>query len=371
PTAVQNALEHPGRIVGQDNKLYERNAEGQWIHDRLLLRNQQAGGSLHEALEATYRTRQNTLRPVTTLEAVEVRPSPEQRQEMNPPGPVPAAPTHEPSPEMVPRQPVHESPSVSAPQAAAPTHEWPGYKPPTDLRHSDHPGHYVYQRALEETHRMENSQGIDSGSHSERLAAATVVAMLEQKMPSLSRMVPGERNQIHGIQQNPERRITLDTDAALSKTVEQHSQQWLAARSPHYVSHAPAAQRTREDEETLKRLSPRNQAMFRRAREGAPPPISDATVVQGILAANRQGIDTADKMGSVSMFHDQLLIQGKTPGYRATVDVTESMPSLQESVAQAASLDRQREQERQQERERQLAQQKEQDDPTQGGPKMR
>jgi hypothetical protein len=52
------------------------------------------------------------------------------------------------------------------------------------------------------------------------------------------------------------------------------------------------------------------------------------------------------------------------------VDVTESMPSLQESVAQAASLDRQREQERQQERERPLAQQKEQDDPTQGGPKM-
>ncbi|MDR1075517.1 MAG: hypothetical protein LBL59_04220, partial [Xanthomonadaceae bacterium] len=64
-------------------------------------------------------------------------------------------------------------------------------------------------------------------------------------------------------------------------------------------------------------------------------------------------------------------IQGKTPGYRATVDVTESMPSLQESVAQAAVLDRQREQERQQEQERQLAQQKEQDDPTKGGPKMR
>ncbi|MDR1075265.1 MAG: hypothetical protein LBL59_02890, partial [Xanthomonadaceae bacterium] len=81
PTAVQNALEHPGRIAGQDNKLYERNAEGQWIHNRLLLRNQQAGGSLHEALEVTYQTQQRAMQPVTMAEPVTVRPTLEEWRE--------------------------------------------------------------------------------------------------------------------------------------------------------------------------------------------------------------------------------------------------------------------------------------------------
>lgn len=75
PAAVDEAMGHPGRVVGSDGRLYERDASGQWTHDGLFW-DGRAGGTLHRELEATYQ-QQLQQRDIKTLDTVTVRPGPD------------------------------------------------------------------------------------------------------------------------------------------------------------------------------------------------------------------------------------------------------------------------------------------------------
>lgn len=68
PEAVTEALRNPGRIVGSDGVMYERNPLGQWMDDGLLW-DSPAKGNLPDELEATYRRQQADAR-IPTLEPV-------------------------------------------------------------------------------------------------------------------------------------------------------------------------------------------------------------------------------------------------------------------------------------------------------------
>ncbi|WP_374012331.1 zeta toxin family protein [Pseudoxanthomonas koreensis] len=70
PDPVTEALRNPGRIVGSDGVMYERNPLGQWMDDGLLW-NSPAKGNLPDELEATYRRQQADAR-IPTLEPVRV-----------------------------------------------------------------------------------------------------------------------------------------------------------------------------------------------------------------------------------------------------------------------------------------------------------
>lgn len=91
PEAASNALRHPGRIVGSDGDLYERNAQGQWTHDGMLW-DSKANGSLRHELETTYQAQQGQRQRVTTLEPVVVRPDPELTQGQSAPASRTASP---------------------------------------------------------------------------------------------------------------------------------------------------------------------------------------------------------------------------------------------------------------------------------------
>ncbi|QDH70352.1 XVIPCD domain-containing protein [Marilutibacter alkalisoli] len=74
PDAVTQALQNPGRVVGSNGRLYQRDAEGQWTHDGLLW-DSQAKGNLRQELEATYQQQQAEAR-IPTLDTVRVTASP-------------------------------------------------------------------------------------------------------------------------------------------------------------------------------------------------------------------------------------------------------------------------------------------------------
>jgi hypothetical protein len=85
PEAVTEAIRHPGRVVGSDGGLYERNAQGQWTDDGVLW-DSQAQGNLRRELDATWQQQNANLRTphaglhtptrvqenITTLDTVEV-----------------------------------------------------------------------------------------------------------------------------------------------------------------------------------------------------------------------------------------------------------------------------------------------------------
>lgn len=74
PAVVTDAQNHPGRVVGSDGNLYERDARGQWTHDGMLW-DSRADGNLLRELEATYSAQQKGREAsITTLEPVTVRP---------------------------------------------------------------------------------------------------------------------------------------------------------------------------------------------------------------------------------------------------------------------------------------------------------
>jgi hypothetical protein len=245
----------------------------------------------------------------------------------------------------------------------------PVREPPKDLRDSNHPGHQWYAASLDSVRRMEARNGIDAGPHSERLAAAVAIAVERDQLKVQRLDLDKTTGQVTVIERGPypnfdERRVPIDTRQALGQSFEQSSQQWLEARSPHYATDAPKAERSREQSEALAQLTPADQAMFAKIRENVPASVSDDHVAQVALAAKRDGIHDASKINQVAMVGDKLWVEGTTPGYRAAVDVSQQVPQLQETAQQSQTFNQQRDLQLAQE-----AQQRSQSDPGQG-PKL-
>lgn len=214
---------------------------------------------------------------------------------------------------------------------------------PKDMRDPNHPGHSAFRVALNEVNTMEGRCGIPSGPHSERLAAGLTVAT-EYARTGIDRVeLRGDQavaiSRPQGVN-DPGKPVAISTEFATSRSVEEHSAEWLKARSPYY-GQAPAAERTPEQARLLNELSPKDQAMFAKLRENAPPQISDDAVAHAALQARRAGIDSPDKLGAVAIRGDQLYLQSAQTGHNQAVNLAQPVPPMHETVQHAQVFNQQ------------------------------
>jgi hypothetical protein len=215
---------------------------------------------------------------------------------------------------------------------------------PTDFRDRSHPGNAAFQRTLGEVYRMEDGQGIPHGPHSEKVAAA-LLADAERNKQGITNVEMRADGQVEGVARyNPfesEKRVSVNPQRVQSETMEAYAAQWSQARSPHYASNAPAAQRTPEQAQALELLSSADRQMFDKIRGATPAHISDDVVANALYAAKQDGIADASKVASVDMVGDRLVVNGTTPGFRGVVDVSQPSPPMQETAQQALAFNQQ------------------------------
>ncbi|KAF1718808.1 XVIPCD domain-containing protein [Pseudoxanthomonas wuyuanensis] len=265
PEGVADALQHPGRIVGSDGRLYERNPQGQWTHDGLLW-DSQAQANLKTELEATYRQQQANA-GIPTLETVRVTPMREHEAAQ----PMPASPAPTP-------QPVRSEASViptTQPQAQTAPPPVPEHL--RDFRHSDHPLHYRYTQTLAAVHALEDQRGMPHGRNSEQLAAALLAKLdttplagekdgrahfgpvgsveLRGQGAATEAVVVERRDYYH----LPARQLGVPVDQAL-RPVEHTAAAWARQKMPHLYAPAEAsqAQTARPVPEQLPAYDPRH-----------------------------------------------------------------------------------------------------------------
>lgn len=223
----------------------------------------------------------------------------------------------------------------------------PGLQLPSTLKDHAHHGHAAYRLATDAVYRMEFESKIPAGPHSEQLSAALAVkSEQEQFWPDSLQLRLGADGQIDIVNRPfdaPERHWTLDSQQALSRSVEEHSRDWYAARSPHYVSDAPAAERTAEHMQALQQLSVDDRILFDRIRDQVPAHIGDDRVLQVMVQGREQaGIDSPAQLGAVEIRGDQLsVIDSSAARFRATVELSGQAPSMRESLERNDGLNQQ------------------------------
>ncbi len=103
--------------------------------------------------------------------------------------------------------------------------------------------------------------------------------------------------------------------------------------------------RMREQAQPLKQLNADDHAMFAKIRHGAPSHFSDDHVAYVMLRAKEDGISNAGKIDAVRIAGDTLWVAGTTPGMRASVNLSESVPSAQENTKLVLASNQSRENE--------------------------
>lgn len=222
----------------------------------------------------------------------------------------------------------------------------PGLQVPASLQDASHPGHRQFLLARDAVQRMEFDHDIPPGPHSDQLAAA-LACKAEQEGLRLDavKLRLGAQGRIDIIERTgydvPERHVPIDSREALARSVEMHSHDWSAARSPHYVSRAPAAERTGEHLQALAQLPAQDRALFDRIRDRVPAHIGDERVLQAMVEGRRQAwIDGPDRLGGVEIHGDRLsLVDSSAARFRATIDLSAPAPALRESLEQNDRLD--------------------------------
>lgn len=241
------------------------------------------------------------------------------------------------------RQTALESDAVPGP--ALPAGFAPALKPSTDLRDPDHPGRDDFARTLSEVHRAETTAGIPHGAHSEQVAAALMLAAWRNGHGITNVEICSPR-EIVGLQRGgmsePVKEVSIDSNQALSLSMEQYAAQWAQLRSPHYASRSPEPERTPEQARALTQLSPRDQALFARIRQDVPGHIADDVIAHAMLQAKQNGISGADKIEGVGLAGDRLCIAGTTPGFRTMVDVSTAPPELSDTLHRNQAFNQER-----------------------------
>jgi hypothetical protein len=216
-----------------------------------------------------------------------------------------------------------------------------------DLRDPAHPGHVDFKHSLREVHYMEAGQGIASGPHSEKVAAALLVQG-EREGLRITNVAMGADGQVQGLQRlsafDAPKMVQVDPRQAQAVEMHDYANQWAQLRSPHLLGQAPAAERTPEQAHGIAALSAADQALFARIRQDVPAHIGDDHVAQAMLGAKQAGIADAGKIDRVLMAGDSVWVAGVTPGFRASTDVSQPPAPIQDTVQQAQALNQQREQ---------------------------
>lgn len=212
PAAVTDALRHPGRVVGSDGQMYERNAQGQWTHDGLLWDSQASGNLRHE------------------LEGIHQRQSQAHAQE-----PIAAMPRQAHASEAEP--PV--APKVS-PQERAPHRSEATPQPPTAHGRLDdphHPDHAFYLKTRELVHRLDEQNGRTPDQRSDQLASALTVSARNAGLHRIDQVaLSQDANTLWGAQRPPgvqdhffDRHCQVNTVQALHMPMEQSGARWPQA----------------------------------------------------------------------------------------------------------------------------------------------
>ncbi len=232
------------------------------------------------------------------------------------------------------------APAKDDPQTGA----GPSLQLPNDLRDPTHPAHAMYRQNLGEVYRMEDGQRIQHGPHSEKLAAALSVAAERERM-QITNVEMGRDGNIDGVMRGrasaPERCVSVNPGEALAGTMEDYAVQWAQARSRHYVSGAPADERTHEQVQAYESLSSGDKRIFDKIRSGTPPHISDDVVATALFAAKKDGMTDVSSIGSIQMMDDRLAVLGACAGYRAITDVSQKHPPMQETTGHVQALNQQ------------------------------
>ncbi|WP_372372126.1 DUF6792 domain-containing protein [Xanthomonas sp. NCPPB 1638] len=87
-----------------------------------------------------------------------------------------------------------------------------------------------------------------------------------------------------------------------------------------------------------------NDPLYQAIHSKLPAGTSPAEAMHATVEAKRVGILSVDQLHSVTLHQDVVWIIGQTPGFRAKVDLSETVPPLQESIRQSQALDAQRSQ---------------------------
>ncbi len=112
---------------------------------------------------------------------------------------------------------------------------------------------------------------------------------------------------------------------------------------PKAITTSEEIKRAAKDQkpETHAQLSPTDQGMFEKIRNGSPPRISDDHVGLAVLLAKKDGMTDSGKIGTVKTFDDTLYVMGTTPGFRVSVNGKEPAPPLKDTAQEAQALDQQ------------------------------
>ncbi|MBT2747131.1 MULTISPECIES: peptidoglycan-binding domain-containing protein [unclassified Lysobacter] len=133
------------------------------------------------------------------------------------------------------------------------------------------------------------------------------------------------------------------------------------AATPALSEPAPVTEPAqRESASDVSQLSSEDLAMFAKIRAGAAGAVSDETVAWAMLAAKRNGIPDADRVGPIGVADGMLWVGGTVPGYHTGVSATQPPPAMQDTLRETQAFNRQRDQQ---------ATQRSPDDPSQG-PRM-
>lgn len=199
-----------------------------------------------------------------------------------------------------------EDPATPAPQTITP----PIPEHLKDFRHPDHPQHGRYQSVLHQVHRMEETHGITPGPHSERMAAAWVERIGQEKGFDLDRFemrgadvvaLPRRDNYFE-----TQRELSLNADRALARPVEQVSADWGRRVMPHLgqPQSVPESAMAGQD---LRHPDPARQRQFDTLREQVADIYAKAGILRNdaqleraawavALDMQRHGLDRADRL---------------------------------------------------------------------------
>nr|WP_275127309.1 peptidoglycan-binding protein [Xanthomonas arboricola] len=124
----------------------------------------------------------------------------------------------------------------------------------------------------------------------------------------------------HGLQQDGV--VGRDTRTALSAPAAQ-----IAAKAADAPVAAPKGP-------SLNDASHPDHALHTAIRTKLPSMISNETAANITLQAKQNGIDSADKLQSVTVQDGKAFVMGTTPGFRAAVDLNQPAPPLEQTSAQ-------------------------------------
>ena len=234
---------------------------------------------------------------------------------------------------------------------------------PADFRSPAHPGRHAFDRASEEVRRMEASNGIAGGPNSERLAGAVAVAV-EREHLQLHHLELGKDGRVQAIEIGPypefqRRSVAIDSAKAIATPLDQSATEWAQLRSPHYRSQEAPGLRTGEQAALLSNLSSEDAKLFSKIRDSVPGQVPDEQIALATLRAKQIGITDESKLQTAALSGDSLWLVGNTLGFRERINLSEQVPTLQDTVQQTQTFNTQQ-------RELQLAQEMEQRQQAQG-----